>query len=64
MKLLKELAEPTSLSDGVGNSSVLGLGAGAGDSMLSLGGPRYQIVTKEHTVAVDRRVSGQPAASM
>jgi hypothetical protein len=57
MKLLWQLTEPTSLSDSIGNGSILGLGAGAGDSMLPLGGPRYQIVAKENTVAGGRATS-------
>jgi hypothetical protein len=36
MKLLKQLADPVALGDGVGDHTVLGLSAGPGDSGLSL----------------------------
>lgn len=51
VKLLEKLAEPTSFSDGVGDDTILGLSARARDGVLSLGGPRDQIVTEEDTVA-------------
>jgi hypothetical protein len=36
MELLKQLADPAALGDGVGDRTVLGLGAGPGDGGLSL----------------------------
>lgn len=51
VKLLEKLAEPTGFSDGVGDSSILGFGAGAGDGVLALGRPRNEVVAEEHTVA-------------
>ena len=50
-ELLEELAEPTSFSDGVGDSPILRFCTGAGDGVLTLGGPRNQIVAEEHAVA-------------
>jgi hypothetical protein len=50
-KLLKELAKPTGFSDGVGDSSILGLSTRAGDSVLPLGGPGDDIITEEDGVA-------------
>ena len=39
MKLLEELAQPSSLSNTIGHDAVLSLGTGPGDSILTLGGP-------------------------
>ena len=50
VKLLEELAKPTCFSD----NSILRLSARAGDGVLTLGGPRDQVVAKEHTVARGR----------
>ena len=38
-KLLEELADPTSLGDCIGHSTVLSLGAGTRDRVLALGRP-------------------------
>jgi len=51
MKLLKQLAQPSSLSDTVGHGAILSLGTGSGDSILTLGGPRDEIVPKKHSIA-------------
>jgi len=45
MKLLKQLAQPSSLGDTVGH------GTGSGDSILTLGGPRDEIVPEKHSIA-------------
>ena len=39
MEFGKELVEPNSLGNTVGDGTVLGLGAGPGDGVLALGGP-------------------------
>jgi hypothetical protein len=51
MELLEELSEPTSFSYAVGHSAILSLDARAGDDVLALGGPRYEIITEKHSVA-------------
>lgn len=49
-KLENKLAQPDHLSNCIGDSSVFGLGTGAGDCILPLGGPRDQIITQENCV--------------
>lgn len=51
MQLMKELTKPTCLGDGIGHSTVLSLGTGAGHSNLTLGRPRNDVVTQEYSVA-------------
>ena len=48
---MKQLAQPSSLSDTVGHGAILSLGTGSGDSILTLGGPRDEIVPKKHSIA-------------
>ena len=51
MKLLKQLAQSSSLSNTVGHGAILSLGTGSGDSILTLGGPRDEIVPEKHSIA-------------
>jgi hypothetical protein len=51
LKLEKKLTKPTTLSDGVSHSTVLGFSIGARHSSLALRGPGHQIVTKIDTIA-------------
>jgi len=51
MKLLKQLAQPSSLGDTIGHGAILSLGTGSGDSSLTLGGPRDEIVPEKHSIA-------------
>lgn len=62
MKLRKQLAHPTALSDGMSDSPVLSFHAGAGDGRLSLEGPRDEIIPEVDAVA-QRRASHVGAAS-
>ena len=39
MKLLKQLAQPSSLNNTIGHGAILSLGTGPGDSILTLKGP-------------------------
>jgi hypothetical protein len=48
---MKKLSEPRSLSNTISDGAVLGLSAGAGHGVLTLGGPGDQVVTKEHSIA-------------
>lgn len=50
MELLKELAEPARLSHTISDSVVLSLNTGAGDHVLTFGGPGDEVVHKEHSV--------------
>ena len=43
VKFLEQLPQPSGFSDAVGNSPVLCLGAGPGDSGLPLGGPETRL---------------------
>ena len=51
VKFLEQLPQPSGFSDAVGNSPVLCLGAGPGDSGLPLGGPGDQAASEEDGVA-------------
>jgi hypothetical protein len=51
MELLEELPEPTSFSHAVGHGTILSIGARPGDDVLSLAGPRDEVVTEENIVA-------------
>jgi hypothetical protein len=48
---LMKLSEPRSLSNAIGDGVVLGLRAGTGHGVLTLGGPGDQVVTKKHNIA-------------
>jgi hypothetical protein len=51
LKLEKKLSKPTTLSDDMSHSTILGLSTGARHSSLALGGPGHQIVPKIDTIA-------------
>jgi hypothetical protein len=51
LELVEQLSQPSSLSHTVGNGTILGLSAGAGDDGLSLGRPGNQVVPQEHRIA-------------
>ena len=51
MKLLEKLPKPTRLSHGVSHGAVLGFSARARDHVLSLGGPRDEIISEVDTEA-------------
>ena len=51
MKLLEKLPKPTRLSHGVCHDAVLGFSARARDRVLSLGGPRDEIISEVDTEA-------------
>jgi hypothetical protein len=44
LELMKQLSQPSGLSHAVGNDTILGLSAGAGDDSLPLGQPGNQVV--------------------
>jgi hypothetical protein len=48
---MQELAQPGGLSHTIGDGTVLGFGAGAGDGSLPLGRPGEQVVPEEHGIA-------------
>jgi hypothetical protein len=50
LELMQELAQPGGLSHTIGDSTVLGFGAGAGDDSLPLGRPGDQVVPEEHGI--------------
>jgi hypothetical protein len=50
-ELIQELAQPGGLSHIIGDDTVLGFDAGAGDDILSLGRPRDQVVPEEYDIA-------------
>jgi hypothetical protein len=50
VKLQKELAKPGSLSHGICNSTILGLGTGAGEGRLAFGGRGNEVGTEEHCI--------------
>jgi hypothetical protein len=54
MKFLQELAEPSGLSDGVGDD---GLCAGARHGVLAFGRPRHQVIAEEDALAGDGATS-------
>jgi hypothetical protein len=50
LELMQELAQPSGLNHTIGDGTVLGFGAGAGDDSLPLGRPGDQVVPKEHGI--------------
>jgi len=50
MKLLKQLTQPTTLSNNMCNYRVFSLSTGTGNCSLAFRGPRHQIITKINTV--------------
>jgi hypothetical protein len=50
VELVEKLAHPRGLRHAVGHSAVLGLGAGAGDDGLPLGGLGDELGTQEYTI--------------
>jgi hypothetical protein len=56
-KFKKKLTQPSSFSNTIRYSTIFGLGAGAGDRMLTLGGLGHQIIPEEHCVARGRPAS-------
>jgi hypothetical protein len=62
LELMQELAQPGGLSHTIGDGTVLGFGAGAGDDSLPLGRPGDQVVPEEHDIA-RRRATSVRAAS-
>jgi hypothetical protein len=54
MELLEKLAQPTALGDGMGDSSILSLGARPGHHGPTLGGPGDQVVAKKDAEAGGR----------
>ena len=63
VKLLKQLAQPTTFCHSMCNSSVLSFSTRARDGGLAFGRPRHKIVTKVYTIARGRTSGGQPAQS-
>jgi hypothetical protein len=57
LKLVEQLSQPSGLSHAIGNGTILGLSAGAGDDGLPLGRPRNQVVPQEHHIAGRRAAS-------
>jgi hypothetical protein len=51
LELMQELVQPGGLSHSIGDSTVLGFGAGAGDDSLPLGRPGDQVIPEEHGIA-------------
>jgi hypothetical protein len=51
LELVEQLTQPCGLSHAVGNGTILGLSAGAGDDGITLGRPRNQVVPQEHHIA-------------
>jgi hypothetical protein len=51
LELVEQLTQPSGLSHAVGNGTILGLSAGAGDDGLPLGRPGNQAVPQEHRIA-------------
>jgi hypothetical protein len=50
VELQEELAEPGSLGHSIGDCTVLGLSARAGDLRLAFGGLRYKVGAEEHCI--------------
>jgi hypothetical protein len=50
LELMQELAQSGGLSHTIGDDTVLGFGAGAGDNSLPLGRPGDQVVPDEHNI--------------
>jgi hypothetical protein len=51
LELVEQLSQPSGPSHAVGNGTILGLGAGAGDDGLPLGRSGNQVVPQEHRIA-------------
>jgi hypothetical protein len=51
LELMQELAQPGGLSHTIGDGTVLGFDAGAGDESLSFGRSGDQVVPEEHGIA-------------
>jgi hypothetical protein len=51
LELMQELPQPGGLSHTIGDGTLLGFGAGAGDDSLLLGRPGDQVVSEEHGIA-------------
>jgi hypothetical protein len=51
LELVEQLTQPVGLSHAIGNGTILGLSAGAGDDGLPLGRPGNQVVPQEHRIA-------------
>jgi hypothetical protein len=51
MELLEKLVQPATLSNSMGDSTVLRFSTRARDIVLSFGRPRHQVVTKEDAEA-------------
>jgi hypothetical protein len=51
LELVEQLSQPSDPSHAVGNGTILGLGAGAGDDGLPLGRSGNQVVPQEHRIA-------------
>jgi hypothetical protein len=62
LELMQELAQPDGLSHTIGDGTVLGFDAGAGDDSLPLGRPGHQVVPEEHGI-VRRGATSVRAAS-
>jgi hypothetical protein len=62
LELMQELAQPGSLSHTIGDGTVLGFGARAGDDSLPLGRPGDQIVPEEHDIARRGAMSARVAS--
>jgi hypothetical protein len=54
---VKQLTQPSGLNHAVGNDTILGLSAGAGDDNLPLGRLGNQVVPQERRIARRRVVS-------
>jgi hypothetical protein len=51
LELMEQLSQLSGLSHAVGNGTILGLSAGAGDDGLPLDRPGNQVVPQEHCIA-------------
>jgi hypothetical protein len=51
LELMEQLLQPSGLSHAIGNGTILGLSAGAGDAGLLLSRPGNQVVPQEHRMA-------------
>jgi hypothetical protein len=51
LELMEQLSQPSGLSHAIGNGTILGLSAGAGDAGLLLSRPGNQVVPLEHRMA-------------
>jgi hypothetical protein len=48
---VQQLTQPHSLSNTIGHGAILSLGAGSGDSVLTLGGLGDEVVAEKHSIA-------------